>query len=290
MRLLLFLTVTTQTGAASSERATVAGLLIAIIAGVGEVAAYFASPAVSAGAHGAAFLFFLAPCAGIILVTVMALAVASDRQRLLPALLGLWAVSPVWALYGILGLFGFHVFSDGAHWIVAELLATLSDLAGTAAAVLLLAAVSKSGQRGRWMAPPAMSWTLFGVVVLGAAWFVEYAVPSLGPVYDIGSAGHFVNGGYVYHGYPCRVLGVAALLVTVLVAWYALTRRSRAVGGGILLGWSVLMIFDLLQTATSNSLYFDHKAIAIEIGAGVFLAASVVITGVYLTRPPVAAG
>jgi hypothetical protein len=228
MRLLLFLTVTTQTGAASSERATVAGLLIAIIAGVGEVAAYFASPAVSAGAHGAAFLFFLAPCAGIILVTVMALAVASDRQRLL--------------------------------------------------------------QRGRWMAPPAMSWTLFGVVVLGAAWFVEYAVPSLGPVYDIGSAGHFVNGGYVYHGYPCRVLGVAALLVTVLVAWYALTRRSRAVGGGILLGWSVLMIFDLLQTATSNSLYFDHKAIAIEIGAGVFLAASVVITGVYLTRPPVAAG
>jgi hypothetical protein len=85
-------------------------------------------------------------------------------------------------------------------------------------------------------------------------------------------------------------LGVAALLVTVLVAWYALTRRSRAVGGGILLGWSVLMIFDLLQTATSNSLYFDHKAIAIEIAAGVFLAASVVITGVYLTRPPVAAG
>jgi len=288
MRHLLFLGVTTQTETASSERAVVAGLLIAILAGVGEVAAYFASPDVSAGVHGTAFLF-LAPCAGIILLTVMALAVVNYRRPLLPVLLGLWAVSPAWALYDVLGLFGFHVFRDGAHWIVAELLATVSDLAGAVVAVLLLAAVRKSAQRGQWPGSPVRFWTLFGAVVLGAAWLVEYMVPSLGPVYDIGSAGHFVNGGYIYHGYPFRVAGVAVLLVTVLVAWYALTRRSRAVGGGILLGWSVLMIFDLLQVATSN-LYFDHKATAIEIAAGVFLAASVVITGVYLTHPRTAAG
>lgn len=261
-----------------------AGLLLAIIAGVGEVAAYFASPAVSAGAHGIAFLF-LAPCAGIILASVMALAVVSYRRPLLPVLFGLWAVSPAWALYGVLGLFGFHVFSDGAHWIAAELLATLSDLAGTVVAVLLLVAVRKSAPPGRWLTPPARSLALFGVVVLGAAWLAEYALPSLGPVYDIGSAGHFVNGGYVYHGYPFRVLGVAGLLVTAGVAGYALTRRSRAVGGGILLGWSVLMTFDLLQVATSN-LYFDHKATAIEITAGVFLAASVVITAVSLRTKP----
>jgi len=279
----------------AGQQAALAGLVVALVASVGEIVGFLATPYAGAGANKATF-FVLAPYVVSIVVAVLALAVDRYRRWLLPAVLGLWAVSPAWALYDVLSLVDFHIFSDGAHWITADLVETLSDLSGTVAAVLVLVALSKSTQRGRWLGPPAVSWTLFGTVVVGGAWLAEYVASSLGPVYNSGAPGQFINGGSVYVAYPYHVLGVAALLVTVLVAGYALRQQSRAVGGAIVLGWSVVMIFEFLQFATAD-FYFDHKAATIKIVAGISLAVSVLVTIVYMrlsprsaSQPPAAVG
>jgi hypothetical protein len=264
----------------SGERAALAAVVVALVAGVGEIVGFLATPDSGEGANKATF-FFVAPYAVAIVVSVLALAVGRYRRWLLPAVLGLWAVSPAWVLFDVLGLFDFHIFDSGVHSIAADLVETLSDLSGTVAAVLVLVALSKSAQRARWLASPAVGWPLFGAVVLGEAWRAGYEAPWLGP--------YFPGSGYVYVGYPFRVFGVAVLLVTVLVAWYALRQQSRAIGGTILLGWSVIMIFEFLQFATTG-VYFDHRAAMIRIAAGIFLAVSVVVTLVYMRLSPRASG
>ena len=266
-----------------------AGLALAIFAGVGEIGSYF----LAQGPYTPKVIFLnVVPFAAVILAAAMGL--AGNYRRLVPAVLGFWAVSPAWVLYDILAIVGFHEFSGGSvRAIAAVLAAIISDASGSVVVLVMLLALSKSARRGRWLAPSALSWALFAAVVLGESWTAGYLWPSLGPVYNFGSGSHFINGGSPFASYPDIVLGVGTLAVTVFVAWYALTQQSRADGGAILLGWSACMTFQFLLYATGSLLYFDHKATAVEITAGIFLAASVVIAFVYMGRrdqPAVAPG
>jgi hypothetical protein len=259
----------------SGDRAGLAALVVALVAGVGEIVGFLVTPDAGLGANKTTF-FLVAPYAVAIVVSVLALAVGRYRRWLLPAVLGLWAVSPAWVLYDLLGLDAFRILSGAPGLKTAYLVGTVSDLAGTVAAVLVLVALSKSAQRARGLVSP-VGWPLLGAVVLGEAWRAGYLEPWLGP--------YFNGAGYAYVGYPFRVFGVAVLLVTVLVAWYALRQQSRAIGGAILLGWSVIMIFEFLQFATTG-VYFDHRAAMIRIAAGIFLVVSVVVTLVYMRLSP----
>jgi hypothetical protein len=259
----------------SGERAGLAALVVALVAGVGEIVGFLVTPGGGAGANKTTF-FVVAPYAVALAVSVLALAVGRYRRWLLPAVLGLWAVSPAWVLYDLVGLNVFHVLSGNQGFITGYLVETVSDLLGTVAAVLVLVALSKSAQRTHGLASP-VGWPLLGAVVLGEAWLAGYVEPWLGP--------YFTGGGPVYAGNPFRVFGVAALLVTVLVAGYALRQQSHAIGGAILLGWSVIMIFEFLELATTG-FHFDHVAAAIWIAAGIFLAVSVVVTLVYMRLSP----
>ncbi len=275
--------------------AAMAGLVVSLLAGAGELAGYFLSPGVYLNTNTMTF-YGCAPYAAAIVAAVVALAAASQRRTLTPALLGFWLISPAWALYDILGIHDFHVFQGGGKLIAADLIETASDVAGVVVAVLLLVAVNQSAKRGRWLAPPVLSAAVFGAVVLGEfAWRVEYLSSALGPYFNGGyPGGRFINEGYVFGDSADTAYAVVALIVTVFVAWYALTLQSRAAGGAVVLGWSVSMIFAFLVFATTNrSYFFDHKATALNVAAGVFLAVSVVATLVYMNhrdRPAAQAG
>ncbi len=266
--------------------AAVAGLAIALFAGIGELVGFFAAPGVSAGLNKTTILPN-APYAAAVVAALLALAAPNYRRQLVPALLGFWLISPAWALYDVLGIGYFHVFSQGGGHLIADyLIETMSDVAGFAAAVVLLVAVNQSVKRGRWLAPAQLSLVLFGAVVLaGVAWRAEYLSSRLGPYFNGDPGGRFINEGYVFGDYPDTAYAAVALALTLFVAWYALTLHSRVAGGAVVLGWSVSMIFAFLVFATTNRYYFfDHKATLLNVVAGVCLGVGVLAALVYMNH------
>ena len=154
----------------------------------------------------------------------------------------------------------------------------MSDIAGGIAAVLLLIALRGSAERGGWSAGRPLSTVLFCVIVLAeVAWRAQQLTSLIGPQY---SSDSFT---YPSDDYAYVVFGVLALLVTVVVAWYALTLKDRSLGGAMLLGWLATEIFVFLAFITQG--WFNrHRTVADNILVSVLLIASVVLTLVYMRR------
>ena len=109
------------------------------------------------------------------------------------------------------------------------------------------------------------------------AWRAQQLTSLIGPQY---SSDSFT---YPSDDYAYVVFGVLALLVTVVVAWYALTLKDRSLGGAMLLGWLVTEIFVFLSFITQG--WFNrHRTVADNILVSVLLIASVVLTLVYMRR------
>ena len=123
-----------------------------------------------------------------------------------------------------------------------------------------------------------MSLLGFCVIVLAeVAWRAQQLTSLIGPQY---SSDSFT---YPSDDYAYVVFGVLALLVTVVVAWYALTLKDRSLGGAMLLGWLVTEIFVFLSFITQG--WFNRpRTVADNILVSVLLIASVVLTLVYMRR------
>ena len=190
---------------------------------------------------------------------------------------GLWLISPAWVLLDILSFVRFDLFSQGTRVIEANLILTAADVVGTATAFVLLAAIRRDVKLGGWLAPRALSAALLATVVAGAlAWRIEYLSSSLGPQFAADA------NSYAFGDYPYTVFAVAALLLAVLVGLYALSIRDRALGGGLLLGWSVMLVIQYTAYAT-NQYHFTSTANALFVIAGVCLGLSVLGSLAYVS-------
>jgi hypothetical protein len=214
------------------------------------------------------------------IAAVAALVRKDGRRPLLYFVLGAWSIAVSLAIFDILAIPHFHQFSQGGREVAYSLAFTVSHIAGVIAVVLLLIALRGSAERSGWLpagSPPAL---LFCLVVLAAlVWRAQELTRFIGPQYSSGSLA------YPSDDSPYVVAAVVALLVTVVVAWYALTLKDRSLGGAMLLGWLVTEIFVFLSFITQG--WFNrHRTVADNILEAVLLAAGVLLTIVYMRRRP----
>ena len=212
------------------------------------------------------------------IVAVVALVRKDYRRPLLYFALGAWFITVATAVFDILAIPHFHLFSDGGREVLFILVSTVSDIAGVIAVILLLVALRGSAERGGWPSGRSLPVLLFCVVVLAAlVWRAQELTRLIGPQY---SSDSFT---YPSDDSPYIAVAVVALLVTVVVAWYALTLKNRSLGGAMLLGWSVTEIFVFLAFITQGW-FIRHRTVADNLLAAALLAASVLLTLVYMRR------
>jgi hypothetical protein len=174
----------------------------------------------------------------------------------------------------ILVIVRYDVFSEGVQRVAANLILTVADAAGTGTAIILLVAVKRGVKLGGWLAPKALPALLLVTTLAGSlAWRVEYLSSSLGPQYQYYNGTTAVDY-YVFGDYPNTVFAVLALLLAVFVGLYGLALKDRALGGGLLLGWSVVLMIQYIVYATSQY-HFTSTANAFFVIAGVCLGLSV---------------
>ena len=81
------------------------------------------------------------------------------------------------------------------------------------------------------------------------------------------------------HGYPhasSYAFGIAGLLVGLAVTWYAVSLRAHALGGALVLGWSITSALVLLGYGTWSAL----APLTL-----VLLAAVVILAVIYMRQP-----
>jgi hypothetical protein len=213
-----------------------------------------------------------------LIAAVAALVSKRHRRPLLYFVLGSWFITVSGVIFDALAIRRFHLFSFGAHWTLYYVVVLLSDLAGLIAVILLLAALRGTAERGGWPSARALPVLLFGAIVLAeVAWRAQEVTRLIGPESYYNS---FV---FPSDRHPYLVAGVAAVLVAVFVAWYALTFKDRVLGGALLLGWSLGETFGFLAWITEGW-YFRHRTVADNALAAVLFVASVVLAAVYMRR------
>lgn len=255
-----------------------AGLVLSLVAGAVKIAGflgYFLRP------NGAAPMIEFASYLIAIVVSLVALTASGQRRRLLPVVAGLWFIAPAWLLGNLAA-----IVHHGPHNPVFVVATTLGDGGGFLAAVLLLVAVragqGKPAGQGGWLAPRALSAVLFASVLFSTlAWRVQYFFPALEAHYSFGFDGLFI-GGPVFSDVQDKVFALAAIIAALVVALCALALRSHAPGGALVLGSSVMMLLEFFGYLTTGYYYFDHKATALNVLAGLGLVASVVASFLYL--------
>jgi hypothetical protein len=212
------------------------------------------------------------------IAAVVALVSKDGRRPLLYFVLGAWFIAVSLAIFDILAIRRWNQFSEGGRVGAYSLTFAVSHIAGVVAVVLLLIALRGSAERGRRVAAGSLPTLLFCVVVLAAVvWRVQELTRLIAPQY------HSYSLFYPSDDYPYVISAVVALLVTVAVAWYALTLKDRLLGGAMLLGWLATEIFVFLAFITQG--WFNrHRTVADNILVAILLATSVLLTLVYMRR------
>ena len=217
----------------------------------------------------------------VVAAAVAALVSKKHRQPLLYFVLGSWFIVVSGVIFDVLAISHFHLLSEGGRETSYVLAVTLSDIAGAAAAILLLVALRRAAGRG-WPAAGSFPALLFCVVVLaGAVWRSQELTRLIGPEYSFNS---FT---FPSDYYPYLVGGVTALLVTVFVAAYGVTFKDRVLGGALLLGWLTSEVFLFLAWITEGW-YFRRRTIADNALEALLLIVAVVLTVIYMRRRPAA--
>jgi len=251
--------------------AATGGLVIALIASVAEIV----SIALAQGLPGKSAAFYYLGF-GIALAFAIAGLAAGRRSRWLrPFALGMWFAAFAWIIDDILQVPAFHPFSDGAKATISFVFELLGDGLGTLAAILLLAGLARVARRGPWARPPALPAFALAVPLLGwIAWLIVW-------FHEI-DEGWDGFGNVLKQDYPAIEFAIGGLVITVIMAIYALGISDRVVGGAVLAGWAVTAVFSLLQYVTAGIEF--HAFAALNVVSGLLLAASGVIAIVYARR------
>jgi hypothetical protein len=248
--------------------AAAAGLGVALLAGAAgliSLAYAYDPPPVS----GSFLLFeravYLVPMA----VTVTALLRRKHAPVMLGLLQGLWWPSVSWLAWDIDAVPAYHSLSWAGRHLAGYNIAAISDVLGVIAALLLLVSWQPAADRRSPRRIRALPAAIVCSVVLSQI------------------AGFFLYRSPVYQGSAYYIQGAVAVAVGLAVSWYAVSLRSRALGGVLLLGWATTTAIFLI----SSVLYVFFVGGG-ALGAGpavpiewILLATTVSLTVIYLRGP-----
>ena len=251
------------------------GTVTALLAGIGGIISqlvYFDNLQATAGSR---FFWFLLSVAIYGLVAIAALIALARIYRLIITgfLQGmLWlGVSSLVAI--IASLVEFSAFNRGQ--VLAGLIIEAVSLAlGVTAAILLMISWSPAAERRQARQIRGLPLMLVGVAGLSQIPVLIFYV----------RLSNELNSSYYY--YAQASVGV---LVAVAITWYAMSLRTRALGGALVLGWvtAVAMVFAIELARDwpffSYSFMSDLKVYAIL--GYVLLAAVVTLTIIYVRKP-----
>ena len=176
---------------------------------------------------------------------VAALAAGGSPQGrwLRPFILGLWAICLSFVPDDLLTVPAYHPFSGGGRGSAAFVFSTLSDVAGAAAAIVLLATLR--ARRGSWPKPSALPGLLAGGTVL--AWVVWQGEFARKLQVDLGGAGNVFT-----QDYPTVAYIVVGVVVAAFIALYAPRLADPMLGGGLLAGWAATSLLAFLEFTISG--------------------------------------
>jgi hypothetical protein len=265
---------------AGQDGPAIAGLVLAIVSGI----AYIGGLALSQGMPGKSAAFGYAGVVVPVIVAVIALVGRGTRRPLVPYVLGAYFLSLAGVLADVLSVPAYHPLSGDTsnHAKASFLLSTLGDIAGAAAMVILLIAVRRMSDRGRWASPRVIPALLLATTALAwIAWtgvWARNAYVQGGSNYSDWGVGKFLS-----VDYPYVVSVVAALVLAVIAALYALGLRARVLGGVLLLGWTVNAFLYFAQV-TTEGYTFPGAEVAINVVAALLMLATAVLAIVYASR------
>ena len=147
-------------------RPNAAGPVLALVAAVLGIIATLLFAGLSS--KYAALLWITYLLGGGAAIAALAAGGSPPGRWLRPFTLGLWAICVSFVPDDLLTVPAYHPFSNGGRSSAAFAFSTLSDVAGAAAAIVLLATLK--ARRGGWPKPPALPGLLAGGTVL--AWVV----------------------------------------------------------------------------------------------------------------------
>ena len=240
--------------------AALAGSIVVLLAGAADVAGNAFPPPLHAASY-VFIVFFLAS------MGVAALALARRQLMVLAALTGLWSSALPFLAGDLVIVIADHSFGDTGSSLAALRIAQLADLLGVAGLVFLAASVAPAAAKLRVRGIGGQRGAMIGVVAL-----CQLAI-----------VGFYATFTY-YKGFALTQ-GITGLAVSLALAWYAVTRDSRKIGGAMVLGWAaVTAAYPLLSSFTDWSSQTGVGRVCLAI-ASLFLIAVVAITCGYMLRP-----
>jgi len=261
-----------QPGQQARPAGPAAGPVLAIIAGVLGIIATVSYPNLSSKYEAVLWVtYLLGGGAGI---AALAAGGSPQARWLRPFTLGVWAIVVAFVPDDLLSLAAYHPFSDGARSSAAFAFSGLSDVTGSAAAIVLLATLG--ARRGGWAKPPGLAGLLAGGTVL--AWIVWQGQQARKlQVFENGVHNVFTQ------AYPTVAYMVVGVIVAVFIALYAPRLADHVLGGGLLAGWAAASLLVFLQF-TLSGYPFAGRSVAVNWLVGLVFLALVFLAVVYARR------
>jgi Protein kinase domain len=226
---------------ARPARPAAAGPVLAIIAAVLGIIATVLYPSLSSKYEAVLWVTYL--LGGGAGVAALAAGASPPGRWLRPFTLGLWTIVVAFVPDDLLSVAAYHPFNDGGRNSAAFAFSALSDVAGSVAAIVLLATLG--ARRGGWARPPALPGLLAGGTVL--AWIVWQGEQARKlQVFENGVHNVFTQ------AYPTVAYMVVGVIVAVFVALYAPRLADHVLGGGLLVGWAAASLLAFLQFTLSG--------------------------------------
>ncbi|MBV9204305.1 MAG: caspase family protein [Actinobacteria bacterium] len=250
-----------------------AGLWVALLAGTAGLMAhkFQYSASVSFAVIFSQQAFYAVPMA----VAVAGLLLRRRRRVILGLLQGMWWPAASWLAWPIVaatkrlyGLGSSHIQLEGFY------VGTLSSVLGVIAAILLLASWNpgprRSGDR-KTGALPVMLVCCVSLSQIAGVFLYE------SPVFDWTADANYAQ-------------GAAAVVVGLAVSCYAVSLRTRTLGGVLILGWATTTVIWLISTLLSVTEY-DHSSLTrighvATVPEFAFLAAAIILAVVYMRGSP----
>jgi hypothetical protein len=215
-------------------------------------------------------------------IAFVALVAGGARRRLLPYVLGAAFLATAGVFYDALAIPAYHMLSQAGRAKDSFLLSTLGDVTGAIAVLLLLAALRRFAERGRWAAPRVVPALLLAATA--AAW-IAWTLVWARKVY-VSEAGNYSDWSvskFLSVDYPFVAYIALGLVAAVLVALVALGLRDRRLGGVLLLGWTVNVGVYFAQIITQGWT-FPAAQVAANVAAAVLMLATAVVAIIYAAR------
>jgi hypothetical protein len=246
-----------------------AGTVIALLAAIaGLISQILVHGPLQSGINFFANLAFFA----VLLVVAVIALMEINRLVIIGFIQGMWWLAAAFLAASIVILA--HISRITGRNLAADLLSFTGYALGVIAAILLMVSWSRVADRRRVPRIHALP-----VMLLSTVGFSQVAAL----IFYV-TAGLEVGSYYSYYSLDYYIHGSAGLLVGLAVTWYAMSLRTRSLGGALVLGWVTVAVLELMKNMTMWSVLTGVERFCSVLEC-VLLAAVVVLTIFYVRGP-----